>query len=98
MMDTPPTIARGRSRPGFFISPAIAPTLVQPSNANRTAISVWPSTAPVLSCAPGGGVVTDHGGEYGVSAFAEYEAEDHQQYQRDKLADGGNYLHTGERS
>ena len=30
-----------------------------------------------------------------MSAFAEYEAEDHQQYQRDKLADGGNYLHAG---
>ena len=43
----------------------------------------------------GGGIVTDHGGEYGVSAFAEYEAEYHQQYQRDKLADGGNYLHAG---
>ena len=34
------------------------------------------------------GSVTDHGGEYGVSACAKYEAEYHQQYQRDKLADG----------
>ena len=48
MMDTPPTIARGRSLPGFFISPAMAPTLVQPSNAKRTARRVVPSTAGAL--------------------------------------------------
>ena len=54
--DTPPTIAMGRSLPGFFISPAMAPTLVQPSKANRMATISCPRTTAGLSPSPTIGV------------------------------------------
>ena len=40
--ESPPTIAFGRSLPGFFISPAMAPTFIQPSYANIIPMSAEP--------------------------------------------------------
>ena len=48
MMDTPPTMASGRSRAGLRISPAMVPTLVHPSKAKSTASSVDPKTPAAL--------------------------------------------------
>ena len=55
MMETPPTMARGISRAGSFISPAMVPTLVHPSNAKSTASSTEPNTPPALLPSPTSG-------------------------------------------
>ena len=58
MMATPPTMARGRSRAGSRISPAMVPTLVHPSKANSTASSTEPKAPAALLPSPTIGLIT----------------------------------------
>ena len=56
MINIPPANALGKSFPGFFISPTIGVTFIQPSYANSIAIKTEPKTVPVLSPGPTIGV------------------------------------------